>query len=297
MYPFGKGAARIMPYLLLSIPVLLYLLLGFGPSMVTVLFSFTDATGVPGQTWNFIGFENYTTFFTSSDSGDRIASIGRSLYFAVAVVVIQNAVGLFMAILINKKLKGDVLYRSVFFLPVVLGVTVSGLIWQLLANPLGGPAQALMNFFGTSSNFFGDYDIAFELIIFVQIWMYMGYSMTIFLAGLQSIPSDLYEAGYMDGASGWKAFKNITFPMIAPSFTVNMLLSIIGALQTFDIIYVLTGGKFNTTTLAFDVYATAFGTGTSDYGLASAVAMIQFVFVFTVSMIALYYLRRREVEM
>lgn len=146
MYPFGKGAARIMPYLLLSIPVLLYLLLGFGPSMVTVLFSFTDATGVPGQTWNFIGFENYTTFFTSSDSGDRIASIGRSLYFAVAVVVIQNAVGLFMAILINKKLKGDVLYRSVFFLPVVLGVTVSGLIWQLLANPLGGPAQALLNF-------------------------------------------------------------------------------------------------------------------------------------------------------
>lgn len=109
-------------------------------------FSFTDATGVPGQTWNFIGFENYTTFFTSSDSGDRIASIGRSLYFAVAVVVIQNAVGLFMAILINKKLKGDVLYRSVFFLPVVLGVTVSGLIWQLLANPLGGPAQALLNF-------------------------------------------------------------------------------------------------------------------------------------------------------
>ena len=101
----------------------------------------------------------------------------------------------------------------------------------------------------------------------------------------------------MDGASGWKAFKNITFPMIAPAFTVNMLLSIIGALQTFDIIYVLTGGKFNTTTLAFDVYATAFGSGTSDYGLASAVAMIQFLFVFIISMVALFYLRRREVEM
>lgn len=297
MYPFGKGAARLMPYLLLSIPVLLYLFFGFGPSMITVLFSFTDATGVPGQVWNFVGLENYTTFFTSSDSGDRIASIGRSLYFAVAVVLIQNAVGLFMAVIINKKLKGDVFYRAVFFLPVVLGVTVSGLIWQLIANPLGGPAQTMMSFFGTRSNFFGDYDIAFELIILVQIWMYMGYSMTIFLAGLQSIPSDLYEAGYMDGASGWKAFKNITFPMIAPSFTVNMLLSIIGALQTFDIIYVLTGGKFNTTTLAFDVYATAFGSGTSDYGLASAVAMIQFLFVFIVSMIALYYLRRREVEM
>ncbi|MNW31221.1 sn-glycerol-3-phosphate transport system permease protein UgpA [compost metagenome] len=297
MYPFGKGKARLVPYLYLGIPLLLYALFGFGPSLVTVLFSFTDATGVRGQSWSFVGLENYRTFFSSSNSGDRIAAIGRSLYFAVAVVVIQNAVGLFMAILINKKLRGDTFYRAVFFLPVVLGVTVSGLIWQLVANPLGGPAQSILNFFGTSSNFFGDYNVAFELIIFVQIWMYMGYSMTIFLAGLQSIPSDLYEAGYMDGASGWKAFKNITFPMIAPAFTVNMLLSIIGALQTFDIIYVLTGGKFNTTTLAFDVYATAFGTGTSDYGLASAVAMIQFLFVFAISMVALYYLRRREVEM
>lgn len=296
MYPFGKGKARLVPYLYLSIPLLLYMVFGFGPSLVTVLFSFTDATGVRGQTWSFIGLENYKTFFGASNAGDRLDAIGRSLYFAFAVVIIQNAVGLFMAILINKKLRGDKLYRAVFFLPVVLGVTVSGLIWQLVANPLGGPAQSLLHFFGTSSNFFGDYNIAFELIIFVQIWMYMGYSMTIFLAGLQSIPSDLYEAGYMDGASGWKAFTNITFPMIAPAFTVNMLLSIIGALQTFDIIYVLTGGKFNTTTLAFDVYATAFGTGTADYGLASAVAMIQFLFVFTISMVALFYLRRREVE-
>ncbi|MEY8743565.1 carbohydrate ABC transporter permease [Bacillales bacterium AN1005] len=297
MYPFGKGKARLIPYLFLSIPLLLYIVFGFGPSVVTVLFSFTDATGVRGQSWNFIGLDNYATFFGASNSGDRLAAIGRSLYFAFAVVIIQNAVALFMAVLINKKLRGDNLYRAVFFLPVVLGVTVSGLIWQLVANPLGEPAQSVLNFFGTSSNFFGDYNIAFELIIFVQIWMYMGYSMTIFLAGLQSIPSDLYEAGYMDGASGWKAFKNITFPMIAPAFTVNMLLSIIGALQTFDIIYVLTGGKFNTTTLAFDVYATAFGSGTSDYGLASAVAMIQFLFVFIISMVALFYLRRREVEM
>ncbi|RXZ80883.1 sugar ABC transporter permease [Paenibacillaceae bacterium] len=297
MYPFGKGTARLLPYLLLGIPLLLYIFLGFGPSMVTVIFSLTDATGIPGQSWNFIGLENYKTFFTASNASDRLASAGRSIYFAFAVVIIQNAVGLIMAIIINKKLRGDVFYRAVFFLPVVLGVTVSGLIWQLIANPLGGPAQAILNWFGTSSNFFGDYNIAFELIIFVQIWMYMGYSMIIFLAGLQSIPKDLYEAGYMDGAAGWKSFKNITFPMIAPSFTVNMLLSIIGALQTFDIIYVLTGGKFNTTTLAFDVFGTAFSSGRADYGLASAVAMVQFVFVFIVSMVALYYLRKREVDM
>ena len=165
-------------------------------------------------------------------------------------------------------------------------------------NPLGGPIQNFLGYFGVKSSFFGSYDVAFDLIIFVQIWMYMAYSMTIFLAGLAAIPKDLYEAGHMDGATKWQSFKNITFPMIAPSFTVNMLLSIIGALQTFDIIFVLTNGGFNTRTLALDVFTTAIGNNTTaDFGLASATAMVQFLFVFIITVIALIYLRRREVEM
>ena len=107
MYPFGKGKARLIPYLYLSIPLLLYVLFGFGPSLVTVLFSFTDATGVRGQEWSFIGFENYKTFFGASNAGDRLDAIGRSLYFAFAVVIIQNAVGLFMAILITSRARCD----------------------------------------------------------------------------------------------------------------------------------------------------------------------------------------------
>lgn len=297
MYPFGKGLSRHLPMALLMIPVALYVLLAVGPSMVTILFSFTDATGIPGTEWHFIGLENYTTFFTASNAGDQIRGIQRSLYFAFAVVVIQNAIALLLAVLLNKRLKGDVFYRATFFLPVVLGVTVSGLIWQLMFNPMGGPVQKMLNVFGTQSNFFGSYDIAFELIIFVQIWMYMGYSMTIFLAGLQSIPRDLYEAAHIDGARGWAAFRHITFPMIAPAMTVNMLLSIIGALQTFDIIYVLTSGKFETATLAFNVYAAAFGTTSADYGRASAIAMIQFVFVFIFAIVSMLYFRKREVEL
>lgn len=297
MYPFGKGMARHLPLALLLIPLILYVIFAFGPSMATVFFSFTDATGVPGKEWHFIGLENYYTFFTASDSGDRIKAVGRSIYFAFAVVIIQNAIALFVAILLNKKLRGGVFYKATFFLPVILGVTVSGLIWKLVFNPFGGPAKVIADFLGIQSNFFADYNHAFNLVIFVQIWMYMGYSMTIFLAGLQSIPKDLYEAGYMDGAKGWQAFRSITFPMIAPAFTVNMLLSIIGALQTFDTIYVLTGGLFNTSTLAFDVYGTAFNVNGAQYGLASAVAMVQFVFVLVVSVVAMYYLRKREVEL
>lgn len=298
MYPFGKGIARHLPMALLMIPLLLYVIFALGPSIATIFFSFTNATGIPGIEWKFIGFDNYHKFLFSSDSSERIASAGRSLKFAFLVVLTQNGIALFMAVIINRKLKGDVFYRAAYFLPVVLGVTISGLVWKLMFNPIGGPVQKILELFGTRSNFFGSYEVAFELVIFVQIWMYMAYSMTIFLAGLQSIPKDLYEAGYIDGSSRWQAFKNITFPMIAPSFTVNMLLSIIGALQTFDIIYVLTNGAFYTRTLALDVFTTAIAnSGTADFGLASATAMVQFLFVFVVVIISLFYLRRREVEL
>ncbi|WP_199617514.1 carbohydrate ABC transporter permease [Paenibacillus alkalitolerans] len=298
MYPFGKGIARHLPLALLMLPLLLYVVFGFGPSVATIFFSFTNATGLPGVEWKFVGWHNYERFFFSSDQKERIRSIVNTVYFSFAVVIIQNAIGLWMAVLLNRKLRGDAFYRATFFLPVVLGVTVSGLVWRMMTNPLGGPMKELFGWFGAKSTFFSDYNSAFEWVIFVQIWMYMGYSMTIFLAGLQSIPKDLYEAGHIDGTSRWQSFRHITFPMIAPAFTVNIMLSIIGALQTFDIIYVLTNGGFNTRTLAFDVYRDAIANNrVADFGLASAGAMIQFVFVFAVTVAAMIYLRRREVEL
>lgn len=298
MYPFGRGIARHLPLALLMIPLLLYVVFAFGPSMATVFFSFTDATGIPGVRWHFVGFENYRKLLFSSDQAERLRSIRNSLEFAFLVVVIQNAIGLFMAVLLNRKLKGDAFYRATFFLPVVLGVTVSGLVWRMMLNPMSGPMGELFKLFGARSNFLSSYDAAFYWIIFVQIWMYMGYSMTIFIAGLQSIPRDLYDSGHIDGASGWKAFRYITFPMIAPAVTVNTLLSIIGALQTFDIIYVLTNGGFNTRTLALDVYRDAIANNTTaDYGLASAGAMVLFLFVFVFTVVFMYLLRRREVDL
>lgn len=298
MYPFGRGLARHLPMALLMVPLLLYVVFAFGPSVATVFFSFTDATGLPGMKWSFIGLDNYNKLLNSSDQAERIRSIRNSLEFALLVVVIQNAMGLFMAVVINKRLRGDTFFRATYFLPVVLGVTVSGLVWRMMMNPMGGPLTELFHLFGAKSSFLSSYGSAFEWVVFVQVWMYMGYSMTIFLAGLQSIPKDLYDSGYMDGTTRWQSFRHITFPMIAPALTVNMLLSIIGALQTFDIIYVLTGGGFNTRTLAFDVYRDAIANNTTaDYGLASAGAMVLFLFVFIFTLISLYFLRRREVDL
>jgi raffinose/stachyose/melibiose transport system permease protein len=296
MYPFARGIGKIIPALFLLVPLLLYLVFGFLPSLATAVFSFTNMTGLPGQKWHFIGWDNYHRFFFSSDQNERLLSIWRTLYFALVVTVLQNGIGLFVAMLINQRLKGDSFFRALFFLPVVLGVTVCGLIWRLMFNPMSGPVEKFIELFGFHSSFLGSYTAAFPLIIFVQIWMYMGYSMLIFLAGLQAIPKDLYEAGYIDGASAWRTFRNITFPLIAPSFTVNILLSLIGALGTFDTIYVLTNGRFHTNTLAVDVFNQAFA-GTLNLGYASAMSMIQFMFIFIVVVISQYYLRRREVQM
>ncbi len=296
MYVFGRGAKRFVPLIYLMIPLLLYVIFAFGPSIMTVIFSFTDVTGLPNQDIKFVGLENYRKIFFSSNSPERIASLGRSIIFAVSVTLIQNAVGLIMAMILNQKLKGSVLYRAIIFLPVVLGITAVGLIWKLILNPMFGPAQALLALFNTSSNFFGSFDSAFSWVIFVQIWMYMGFSMIVFLAGLQAIPKDLYEAGNIDGVSSIQSFKYITFPMIAPSLTVNILLSLIGALQTFDIIFVLTKGQFFTSTLAVDLFNIAFKNETLDQGLASSIGVIQFLFVFIVVIFAQFYLRKREVE-
>ncbi|UFJ42632.1 sugar ABC transporter permease [Brevibacillus humidisoli] len=295
MYPFGQGPARYLPYLLLLLPLAQYVIFYAGPSLFTVIYSFTDITNVPGKDYHFVGLDNYRDLFFSGNASERWDSIGRTLYFTLVVTVVQNGVALLVAVLINKRLRGDTFFRAVFFLPVVLGVAVVSLIWTMMFDPVGGPVNQIYQLFGYSDTFFGSFEHAFEYIIFVQIWMYMGYSMLIFLAGLQSVPKELYEAGYIDGTTSWKAFRHITFPMIAPAFTVNMLLSIIGAMQTFDIIVATTDGGFNTRTMAYDVYKETFR-GSLEMGLPSALSVIQFLFILVFVVLAVHFLRKREVE-
>lgn len=149
--------------------------------------------------------------------------------------------------------------------------------------------------------FFADPQWAFPLIIFVQVWSYMGYSCVIFLAGLQAIPGHLYEAADIDGAGKLAQFRHVTFPLIAQAVTVNVLLSIIGALRTFDTIYVTTNGQFDTQTMAFYMFNQAFqsrgGAGGGRLGFASSVATLLFLFILVVAAVMQWYLRRREVEL
>jgi raffinose/stachyose/melibiose transport system permease protein len=301
-FRFGKGMGRMAPYLVLAPALILFLLFQFFPSIATVAFSFTDITRTGYREVSFVGLENYAEFFRPAQFGEKWTAIRNSVVFAVAVVLLQNALALMFAVVLDRGWRGRAVFRGVLFLPVILGITVNALIWRLMFNPFGGPINNLiMSITGESQLFFADPDIAFSLIIFVQVWSYVGYSTVIFLSGLQAIPKSLYEAAMVDGARSWRRFWSITFPMLAQATTVNVLLAIIGALRTFDTIYVTTNGQFETYNMAFYMFRLAFvsttGSGGGRLGFASAVATLLFVMILGVAIVAQYLLRKREIDL
>lgn len=296
--PFGHGKAS--PYLGFAPGMLLFLAFAFLPACAVAFFSLTDISGTPNTPWHFIGLDNYRRFFFSGAAEDNLALVKRTLLFMAAVTIIQNAIALFVAVLLNNRLRGMTFYRAVIFMPVVLGVTVISLIWSLMLDPTEGPASALLGVFGTNSAFLGDTTLAFPFVIGVMIWSHLGYSMVIFLAGLQAIPHELYEAVKVDGAGSWQRFRYVTFPMLAPAVNANVLIAIVGSMQAYQLIWVLTGGRADTKVLALDVFLQSFGMDKNvgpQQGYGSALSMIQFVLIAVISLATLAWMRRREVQL
>lgn len=301
-YHFGRGFAKWTPYLLLVPGLLFYFLIALGPSMATAVYSFTDATGIKGAPVHWVGFDNYREFlFMGRASVDNFDALKRTLIFCVAVTFIQFALGLFVALIVNQNLKGSNIFRTIYFMPVILGVVIQGLMWSLFLYPLGGPAAKLLEFFGTRSEFLGGQPSqAFAWVIAIQIWANMGTTMMIFIAGLQTIPSEMYEAARIDGANTWQIFQNVTWPLLTPSVNTNLLLNIIGSLQAWQLFLVLVGYRNGTQVLGYLIYATGFGqtsgsvTSSFRQGYAAAASIVLFLLVLVIGMTVQYILQRRE---
>jgi raffinose/stachyose/melibiose transport system permease protein len=282
--------------------VFLQVVLGIGPSIATFILSFTDITGVSGVPWRFIGLDNYREFFVQQSSRDLLQVIKNTITFCVAVTVIQNAVALLIAVVLNNKMiKGRGFFRAAVFLPVVLGVLVTSLVWKLVLSPLDGPVSQFIALFDLQSGFFNSASSALGTVIFTQIWMAMGYSMVINLAGLQAIPNDLYEAADIDGTNRWQKFRYITLPLLWMTLNVNIMLAIIGSLQSFQVILLTTGGNnMATQTLSARVVFYAFninagsGAGVMRQGYGATWAMILFVFILAVTLIYQRSIKRKE---
>lgn len=302
-YRFGSKGTKFIPYLLLAPGLLFYLVFSLGPSVATAGYSFTDASGLIGSKANWIGFDNYKEFlFMGANVRDNLEITMRTLLFSVIVTVVQTAFGLLVALLLDMRMRLSNFFRTVFFLPVILGATVIGLMWTLFLYPLGGPAQQFIGLFGLRSEFLGGPpSLVFYWIIWIQIWANMGITMIIFLGGLQTVPSELREAARIDGANGWQVFRNVTFPLITPSFNTNVLLEIIGSLQAWQLFLVIKGPTNGLNVLGIWVYALAFGRQSNNptqaamrQGYGAAASMVLFVIVLIIGLAAQRLLARRE---
>ena len=287
--------AGIWPYLCLTPALLIFFLLEVVPAFATSIFALTDYSGLPGAPINWVGLENYTSLLAGQQTF-LLRALGVTAIFSLVVTVVQNGLAVLIAWLLNANLRGQITVRSIVFLPVVLGATVNGLTWYVMYHPLAGPVTNMLALFGIKANLLGSVQTALWAVIWVQIWANLGFSMMVFLAGMQSIPSDVYEAGKIDGTGPWSAFRYLTIPLLAPSITINVLLAIIGTITGFELIFVLTDGgpAFSTQTLGMWVFNQAFFSGNRLPGFASAIAMVQFALVFAIAMVMQYYLRRRE---
>lgn len=301
-YPFGRERARWTPYLLLLPGIFFYLLISLGPSLATAVYSFTDATGIRGAPIHWIGLENYREFlFMGQASRDNYDAVVRTLIFCFFVTTIQFVLGLLVALVVNQRLRGVNIFRTIYFMPVILGVVIQGLMWSLFLYPMGGPVARLFQMLGLRSEFFGGQPAeAFAWVIVVQIWANLGITMMIFISGLQTIPEELYEAARIDGAGSWQVFRSVVWPLLTPVANTNLLLNIIGSLQAWQLFFVLLGYRNGTQVLGYLIFAQGFGqtsgsvTSAFRQGYAAAASIVLFFLVLIIGMTVQTLLRRRE---
>lgn len=276
--------------LLLGLAV--YALFGIVPALANVVVSLTNYSGLAGASTSFSGLTNYRAMFTTERPG-FVSALWITIFFVVGVTILQNAFGLMLAHRLQGGRRIDSVLRVLVFLPIVLGVTVVGLIWILIFDPAQGPAISLLHGFGTSSAFFGQSGVALPLVIAVQIWQNLGFTTLVFIGGLKSISREVYEAAALDGVGRWTRLRRITLPLLAPAMTVNILLAVIGSFTTYNLIYILTDGQYSTNTLGMLAFNNAFGLS-ANLGYGAAVSVALFVLTLIVALPLQRWLRSRE---
>ena len=227
----------------------------------------------------FIGLQNYLEVLLDQDFW---LAIWHNVVYAVATVAGKVVLSFLLAVLLNQRLFGRNILRTVLFLPVVLSFVAIGVIWTLFFNFDHGVLNATVNVLGLQGlkhDWLGSADSALGGVIFVDIWKWTGFHLVIYLAGLQSIPTDLYEAALIDGANAWQRFWRITVPLLQPFTAINVLLASLGAFSVFDLVYVMTqGGPFNATNVAMlEIYLQAFQFNRLGYAGAMSVVLLALV--------------------
>lgn len=240
-----------------------------------------DGSSAPME---FVGLQNFVKLFHDSSF---IISFKNTIYYAVFTVPLTMVAALLIAILLNSKIKGIVIYRTAFFFPYVASLVAVGAVWNMLFQPEFGPINEFLKWIGIVNppKWCASTDWAMSVIIIVSVWKYMGYYMVVYLAALQGISGDLYEAASIDGATGFKKFRYITLPMLKPTTFFVIIMMTIQCFKVFDLIYVMTGGGPGCAInmLVNHIYNAAFVD--FKFGYASASALVLFTVVLVVTLV------------
>jgi raffinose/stachyose/melibiose transport system permease protein len=295
--PVGRRRCRRAesPALWFAAPALaIYALIVIYPSLAGAAYAFTDWSGIGAAHW--VGLDNFKQLFTDDQS---FGSLVNTIKLTVFVVIVQNSIGLVLALGVHTLIKSRNVLRTVFFAPAVLSPIVLAFLWKYMFNPAPDAGlNALLGFLGLDflqQNWLGDPSVALWAIGITVIWQFTGYSMVIFLAALQGVPRELEEAAALDGAGRFQRFRHVIFPLLAPAVTINLTLSTIGGLKIFDQVFAITNGGpgYATETLSTLIYKQAFVFG--EFGYSTAVALVLTLLVAAVALFQLRYLQSREV--
>jgi len=286
------NSQAFVAFLFLLIPLLFFMALKIYPVIYNLYLSFTRYELFEAPHW--VGLKNYEYVFTNEVTRQ---SIFNTILFTIEAVPIGTALALTIAKLLNQSIRGRVLLRTLYYLPVISSVVVSAMIWRWIYSPQNGLLNYFIGVLGLPpQNWLNDPNLALISLVIVTIWGSIGSNMIIFLAGLQDIPDDVLEAAKVDGANGLQSFLFITIPLMRPVILFVVVTFTIGIFRNFGLIFMLTqGGPFNrTNTMVWEVYQNVFGY--LRLGRGAAISMVMLIIVLVLTAVSFRVLRERQGE-
>lgn len=276
-------------------PLLLYTALVIYPVIQGVYFSFYKWNGL-GPLTNFVGITNYITLIHDPVF---VSAFGHNWLIAFLSVVLQLPLALALALLVGRGLRGRGIFRVILFLPYVLSEVVTGVIWTFIYRADGGLVnlilQALAPAFKNIS-WLGNIDTVMYAIFVTLTWKYFGLYLILYIAGLQNIPEELEDAARIDGATGWQVIRHIVLPLLGPTTRLTIFLSIVGSLQVFDLVWIMTTGGPVNASQTMATYLYSFGFRRFQLGYGSSVAVVIFLVAFTFSLLYQRYIMRGDIN-
>ena len=288
-----KMNERKRTFLLMTIPVVaLFFCFNTLPLLKGVMYSFTNFKGFGSYDW--VGVRNYMDLFQD-------VRVGNSYWFtfklAIVTTIVVNVISLLLAMALNSKIRAKSFFRGAYFLPNILGALVVGYIFNYFFTYILPAVGEMIGWETLSSSLLSSKNLAWIAIVIVCAWQAIAMNTIIYISGLQTVPEDVYEAGAIDGATGWNKFKNLTFPLILPFFTINMVLCVKNFLMVFDQIMALTKGgpAQSTESISYLIYQNGMAGG--QFGFQSANAVIFFLVIVAISVTQMTVLGKKEQQL